>query len=233
MILSNQGRSLLLRQTISEDASILFNAYQDESFSRLYRSNNTPPTQEQLTQILTERAKLSPIQLGYIEFMIIHKQYGPIGLAALGDYSPLHKRAEFLIGLFEEKHRSVGYGTEATLLVLDLAFNNYQLHKIYSYVYEYNEFAQKNMIKFGFKPEGILEEHHYVMREQRFVNLYLNGITEKHFRHSDKIRRYSLRLIGRDVTQPHQIIKLSSDNSLSVEVGKPFLNNWLTAIDDS
>ena len=65
------------------------------------------------------------------------------------DYSPLHQRAEYLVGLFEEQHRHAGYGIEATLLVLDLAFNTYRLNKVYSYVYDYNEFSHQNMMNFG------------------------------------------------------------------------------------
>ncbi len=227
MIFSNEGKSLLLRRTVPEDAPFLLRAYEDESFIRLYRSNNIEQTEEELAELLAQRAECDPTEIGYVEFTIEHKQRGPIGVAALGDYSPIHQRAEYLIGLFAEQHRSVGYGTEATLLVLDLAFNVYQLHRIYSYIYEYNNFAQKNIIKFGFKHEGTLIEHHYLMREKRFVNLHLNGITQAQFRNNEKIRRYSRRLLGRDVTQPHQVIQLSLDNQLPQEMGTHFLEEWL------
>ena len=223
MMLSNQGYSLRLRQTVPEDVPILLRAYEDESFIRLYRSNNAKLTEEQLTQILSDRAKQHPAKMGYIEFMIEHQQYGPIGLAAIGDYTPLHKRAEFLLGLFDQQHRSRGHGTEASLLMLDLAFNNYHLQKVYTYVYGYNDFAQKNTVKFGFKQEGCLENHHYSTREQRFVNLYINGMTEESFRQHEKIRRYALRLVGRDITQPYPVIKLTADNRLPIENGKKFI----------
>ncbi|MEN8216571.1 MAG: GNAT family protein [Pseudomonadota bacterium] len=224
MIFSNEGRSLRVRQAVPEDAPILLRAYQDESFTRLYHSNNTPLTQEQLENRLTDH---DPTEFGYVEFLIEHKQHGAIGIAALGDYSSLHKRAEYLIGLFKEKHRSRWHGTEATLLVFDLAFNIYHLHKIYTYVYDYNKLSQKNTLKFGFKQEGILEEHHYLLQEKRFINLYVNGMTEARFRNNEKIRRYSLRLLGRDVTQAYEEIKLSSDNQLPNEAGKKFLEGWL------
>ena len=225
MMLSNQGYSLQIRQTVVEDVPILLRAYEDESFIRLYRSNNAKLTEEQLTKILSERAKRHPVKMGYLEFMIEHKQYGPIGLAALGDYTPMHKRAEFLLGLFEQQHRSRGHGAEAALLMLDLAFNNYHLQKIYTYVYAYNELAQKSTVKFGFKQEGCLENHHYSTREKCFVNLYINGMTEKSFRQCDKIRRYALRLVGRDITQPYPVmIKLSKDNRVPIESSKRFLD---------
>ncbi len=223
MLLTNQGNSLTLRQTEPEDAPILLRAYQDESFARLYRSNSTPLTEEQLANLLAEYRARDPAEFGYLEFMIEHKQHGPIGIASLGDYSPIHKRAEYLIGIFAEKHRSIGYGTEATLLILDLAFNAYHLHKIYTYVYDYNEFSRTNTLKFGFKQEGRLEEHHYLLQEQRFVDLYINGITESSFRNSTKIRRYSLRLVGRDITQPYTEIKLSLQDQLPAEISEQFI----------
>ncbi len=228
MILSNQGRSLRLRQTEPGDAPILSRAYQDDSFIRLYRSNDVEQTEEQLAHELATRLEYDPVELGYIEFLVEHKQHGPIGVATLGNYSSVHKRAEYLIGLFEKKHRSLGYGTEATLLVLDLAFNFYKLHKIYTYVYDYNQSSQKTTLKLGFKQEGFLEEHHYSLHEKRFIHLYFNGITEARFRTSDKIRRYSMRLLGRDVTQQHYVIKLSSENQLAFSTA--FLDDWLASM---
>ena len=233
MILTNHGKSLQLRQTKPEDAPILLRAYQDDSFIRLYRSNNAELTEEELAKMLAERLEHQPTELGYIELMIEHKQHGPIGVAILGDYTPLHQRAEYLIGLFEAQRRSIGYGTEATLLVLDLAFNHYKLHKIYTYVYGYNEDSETSTLKFGFKQEGILEDHHYLMKEKRFVNLYINGMTEERFRNTEQIRRYSQRLLGRDVTQVPQVIKLTEENELPLEAGKKFLEGWLASANQS
>jgi ribosomal-protein-alanine N-acetyltransferase len=213
MIISNQGKSLHLRQTEPKDAPILLKAYEDESFIRLYRSNNITATEEQLVEGLKKRAQVHPTELGYLEFMIEHKQHGAIGVAAFGDYAAYHKRAEFLIGLFDEKHHSIGYGTEATLLMMELAFNIYKLNKIYIYVYGYNEPAKKKAVKFGFKEEGYLESHHYSVREQDFVDLYINGLTVANFRKNEKIRRFSKRLIGRDITQAPTQINLNEDVS--------------------
>jgi ribosomal-protein-alanine N-acetyltransferase len=223
MVYSNYGNGLILRPTVPSDAPVLLHAYQDESFMRLYRSNYSQQTELELANLIAERAEYSPAQLGYVEWMIVHRQHGSIGVAALGDYSPVHQRAEFLIGLFEPQRRSLGYGTEATLLVLDIAFNNYQLNKIYSYVYDYNESSHRSMIKFGFRAEGLLAKHHYLVQEQRFVDLYVNGITAEAFRQCETIRRYSWRLLERDITQLPQTISLSTDQQLSIVIGEQFL----------
>ncbi len=225
---SNQGRIITIRRTVLEDVPTLLKAYQDESFLHLYRSNHIQQTEEQLTSLIAEHAEYEFTELGYVEFMIEHKQYGIIGVAILSDYNPLHKRAEYLIGLFTSQHRALGHGTEATLLVLDLAFNHYELNKIYTYVYDYNKSSETNTLKFGFNQEGWLEDHHYLIDEERFVSLYLNGMTEKSFRNNNNIKRYSLRLLGHDITLPRKIIKLTNENKLPKSDGEDFLAGLLT-----
>ncbi|MDM8569800.1 GNAT family N-acetyltransferase [Thiotrichales bacterium HSG1] len=107
----NQGHSITIRRILPKDVPILIRAYQDESFLHLYRSNHTHQTEEQLTSSITEYAEYDFTELGYVEFMVEHERHGAIGVAILSDYNPLHKRAEYLIGLFAPKHRSLGYGT--------------------------------------------------------------------------------------------------------------------------
>jgi RimJ/RimL family protein N-acetyltransferase len=212
MIISNQGRSILIRQSTPEDAKILFQAYSDESFIRLYRSNNPAQSEEQLRDMLKERLKHPPLERGYIEFMIVHHQYGPIGVAMLGDYSKLHRRAEYLIGIFEKKHRGKKSTLEAMLLLLDLAFNAYDMNKLYGYVYDYNEFSLKSAMNLGFTHEGTLKNHHYLVHEKRFVSLYIDSLVVDDFRQHEKIRRLSLKFLGRDITRPYQEI-----NAIPVE----------------
>jgi ribosomal-protein-alanine N-acetyltransferase len=48
-------------------------------------------------------------------------------------------------------------------------------------------------------------------------------MTEARFRNCEPIRRYSLRLLGRDVTQVPQIIKVSEESQIPVEQGQKFL----------
>jgi len=204
MMISNQGRSISIRQTTPEDTPILYRAYTDDEFMRLYRSNNPLQSEEQLRQMLAERLKHSPEKRGYIEFIIIHRRYGAIGVASLADFSSTHRRAEMLIGLFEQKYRGGKFALEASLLVFDLAFNAYNLNKLYTYVYEYNHFAEKSTVHSGFTQEGTLKNHHYLVHEKRFVSLYINGLVIEDFRRSETLRKLSLRLLGRDITRPSE-----------------------------
>ncbi len=225
MISSNQGNSISLRQSTPEDTKILFKAYTDEKFIHLYRSNNPIKSEEQLKQILTERTKHSPLETGTIEFMIVHNKYGPIGVTMLGDYSKIHRRAEYLIGLFDEKHRG-RYTLEAMLLLLDLAFNAYSLNKLYGYIYDYNDFSLKSAVNLGFSHEGTLKNHHYCTHEKRFVSLYVNGLEAEDFRRNYKIKRLSQRFIGRDITKPYkEVTAIPIENKLAAEYENKLLQN--------
>ncbi len=207
MITSNHGRTISIRETTPDDASVLQQAYSNQTFIRLYRSNHILQSEEKLHKILVERAKYSPEEQSYIEFLIVHYQHGPIGIAALADYSELHHRAEYLIGIFDEKHRCGQNALEASLLTFDLAFNVYNINKLYTYVYEYNDFAEKNTVNLGFTKEGMLKNHHYLIHDKRFVSLNMNGLVVDDFRKSKRLCRLSLKVLGRNITHPYKEVK--------------------------
>lgn len=211
MIITNRGKRIFLRQALPEDAEMFYEAYSSDDFSRLFRSNSDQQKLDDVRKSLTERASMSPESLGYLEFSIILDNT-VIGVAVLADYSPIHKRAEYLIGIFSKNHRNTFYAIETTLLILDLAFNHYGINKIYSYVYEYNQYSNQIMNKFGFKQEGFLEDHHFSIKEERFVSLHFNGLTEKNFRRSEKISSLSRKLLDMDITQ--QVTALTVVHSL-------------------
>lgn len=229
MLLNNSGKHITIRQSTVEDVPHLFKAYQDESFIRLYRSNNVEQTEEQMRENILKRADYSPEKLGSLELMIEHPQFGIIGVLVLGDYSPVHSRAEFLIGLFNSEQHYLGFGIEATLLMLELAFNHYHLNKVYLYVYEYNRLAHKMAIKLGFFQEGLLKKHHFLLKEKRFVDLYINGLNIEQFRESQSIRKYSIKLLGRDITQEIRVIELPKEGLSTLEVSEDQKQSFLRA----
>jgi uncharacterized protein (TIGR03032 family) len=201
-MLKNQGSAILLRQTTPDDAPIICQAYQNKAFLRLFAAHRKVPKSEtELRRNLQKRSQISPETLHYIEWLIIHKRHGAIGIAALNDYSQNPPHAEFLIGLFQEQNCHLGYGIAATLLALDLAFNHLNLEKIYSLVYDYNPIAGQILTKGDFKPEGLQKTHHQIPQENRLVALHRFGLTVEHFRHSQILCRLSRKLLDRDITQ--------------------------------
>lgn len=223
MLLENRGRRVSLRALIPDDADWLATIYASQEFSRLYRANVIPADAAQIREELLQRNQIDPASLGCIEFVVLGESGERNGVAGLVDYSPLHRRAEFLIGIAEPRKRHSHIAVEATLLVLDLAFNHYGLNKLYTYVYGYNNYAESNTLKLGFRQEGLLHNHHFCKSENCFVNLYLNGMTIEDFRSSKQISRLSSKLLGRDITLEPNILALEARGEMSCDQSGNFM----------
>ncbi len=197
----HQGKNITLRRTVPRDAAFLFEkAYQNKDFMHLFRINDTPQSVNKVRRRLERQWQSTPEKSGYLEMLIIHKKHGAIGLAVLANYSPVHRRAEYLIGLFDKQHRQASYGIETTLLVMDLAFNHYNLHKLDAYTYAYNQAGQKNLLGGGFVEEGLRREHLYSKAEGRFLDIRAFGLILNDFRSNQLLSRLSRRLVGYDIT---------------------------------
>jgi D-cysteine desulfhydrase len=80
----------------------------------------------------------------------------PVGLIGLLNIDQKNKKAEYYICLGEEKYKGKGIAYTATKLLIDIAFNELKLNKIYLYTEVANIPAQKLFEKFGFEKEGLL-----------------------------------------------------------------------------
>jgi RimJ/RimL family protein N-acetyltransferase len=78
----------------------------------------------------------------------------PIGNVALQDIDYRSRTAEFGIYIGEPDCRGQGFGTEATRLLLEFAFNILGLHNVMLRVYEYNPGAVRAYEKAGFHEFG-------------------------------------------------------------------------------
>ncbi len=84
----------------------------------------------------------------------------PLGSVYLRDIDPVHKKAEYGIFIGETYARGRGVGTAASLLMLQIAFEELHLHRIYLRVFADNAAAIKSYEKAGFVQEGCF--HHDV-----------------------------------------------------------------------
>lgn len=199
-----QGQHVSLIRAAPEHLEFIYSCYQNDSFMDLYRLAQTraAPKQDILRRLEEESAKL-PQELKRIEWVILKHEKAqkiPIGLTALADYQGSHRRAEFLLGIPDTLNRAGSLSLEASLLVLDFAFNQAGLHKVTSFVYGYNAYAQKNTLHLGFKQEGFLSQH--IQVNNHFIDLYQNGLLRTDFLCNQKLRLFSRRLLKRDITQP-------------------------------
>ena len=202
-----QGNRVRLIRTAPEYTDFIYACYQNDNFMDLYRlAQNRKITKKEIKEQLTAEQANLPQELKRIEWIILkheNQQQTPIGIAALADYQTSHRRAEFLMGIPDERYRKKLLSLEASLLVLDFAFNQVGLHKVISFVYGYNNNAQKNTLHLGFKQEGFLKEH--IQSKRGFIDLFQNGMLRTDFLNNTLLTRLSLRLLNQDITKPKQV----------------------------
>lgn len=209
-LLPLDGRHVQLRRAQSSDVDFLLQCYGNAAFMDRYHLY-IPRRQswEQLSRKLRQDELRHPCQSGSLDWLILKNETAgggasavrPIGVANLVDIQFGHRRAEFLIGIPETADRSGSVGLEATLLVMDFAFNRVGLNKLTTYVYGNNQASQNNTLALGFVQESLLREQLSIPASDLLIDLYGNGMTLADFRCNTRLARLSRRLLGRDITQ--------------------------------
>lgn len=212
-----EGVRVKLVRSGPDYTDFLYDCYQNDQFMDLYRlAQNRTLTKDAIYQRLSDEKKKLPQELKRIEWIVLKIDASgerPIGLGALADYQQGHQRGEFLLGIPNSSYQKTTLSLEASLLILEFAFQEAKLHKLVSFVYGYNKNAQKNTLHLGFKQEGLLKEHLHT--PQGFIDLFQNGLLLNDFRHNKQLARLSLRLLGRDITLPPALdLKPISSNLL-------------------
>jgi RimJ/RimL family protein N-acetyltransferase len=80
----------------------------------------------------------------------------PIGTVQLFDIHPVHRSAELAIRIGAEQDRGQGYGTSALLAVLDFAWRDLNLNRVWLKVFASNKRAIRAYTKAGFEIEGTM-----------------------------------------------------------------------------
>lgn len=88
-----------------------------------------------------------------------------IGETGLLRMFPAWHQTDLTIIIPDPKMQHKGYGTEAIRIMLDMAFNRYEMHRVSIGVVGLNTDALEFYKKIGFKQEGILEEAYYYNNE--------------------------------------------------------------------
>ena len=99
----------------------------------------------------------------------------PMGIISLEEKEKPANIAEIGLWLHPDFHGN-GYGTEATEILVDYAFNQLEYHKVYARAHEDNEASKSLWEKLGFQKEGELRDHVYLKGEHK--NLLYFGLIE-------------------------------------------------------
>lgn len=138
--------------------------------------------------------KVDPLNSGKIH-------YTPIGLASLAEIHWVHRRAEILIGFPNAtKFNGTRIPLTAMLMILDFAFNRIGFNKLVSIVYANNVHAQKSTLAIGFKQEGLLRNHLFDHKLNRWISVYQNAMLMEEFGENTQLAKLSKKLLG---YEPH------------------------------
>lgn len=103
-----------------------------------------------------------------------------VGSVYLRDIDHNHKKAEFGIFIGEEAARGKGHGTQATFLMLQYAFEELSLNKVFLRVFAHNENAIKCYLNAGFKKEGLFRDD--VLIDGKFYDIMFMSILKNEWK---------------------------------------------------
>ena len=84
-----------------------------------------------------------------------------VGVTGLHQIDYKNRHANFGITIGEPIEWGKGYGTEATALMVEYAFETLNLNRVRLLVFEYNERGQRTYERVGFRREGVLRQEHF------------------------------------------------------------------------
>ncbi len=102
-----------------------------------------------------------------------------IGNISLGDLDWKNRNAFLGIVIGEKEYWEQGYGTDAVIALLDFAFKEMNLHRIYLFTYDFNQRAIRCYEKCGFRHEGRARQAHF--QDGRYHDHILMGILREEF----------------------------------------------------
>lgn len=94
-----------------------------------------------------------------VQMIICEKETGkPLGSVYVRDIDNKHHKGEYGIFIGEEEARGKGAGTQAAKLMIQYAFEELKLHRLFLRVFADNLSAVKSYEKAGFKQEAYLRD---------------------------------------------------------------------------
>jgi RimJ/RimL family protein N-acetyltransferase len=148
---SIEGSGVALRHHRQEDLPDVRRWYRDPELGRLTRYSLRPMSDEEIDRFFHARL-MSPEQVSYA--IVIGETGRLIGSTTFSNLDPDNGSALFHISIGEPDAWGSGYGTEATELMLWLAFERIGLHRIALSVFSFNRRAIRSYEKAGFRLEG-------------------------------------------------------------------------------
>jgi RimJ/RimL family protein N-acetyltransferase len=165
-----QPTPILLAPLRNEDQAALFSWINDRAL-RLMNAPYRPVHAEEHRawfEALPRRSELAIFGIRLAETDRL------IGSCQLHGIHAVHRSAELQIRIGEAGERGKGYGVEAIRLLLDFAFKDLNLHRVYLHVFADNSAAIRCYQKAGFVREGLLRQAAHI--DGRYVDIAVMAI---------------------------------------------------------
>lgn len=161
---------LVLTPPTVTDLPIMFDWINDRE-QVLFNAPYKPVTEEQHKAWFESLQQRDDIVIFGIRLLESNKL---IGSCQLHSINHVHRSTELQIRIGEPTQRGQGYGTEAVRLLLDFAFKDLNLHRVYLHVFSTNPAALRMYEKTGFVREGLLRKAAHI--DGAYVDVVVMGI---------------------------------------------------------
>ena len=149
------GQAVVLRRHVPENLAAFQRWYRDPEITRLTRYRTSPMTADEVERYFRVRV-LGGDTLSYAIHLVAGDRL--IGSATFSQLDVDNGSVTYHITIGERDCWGRGYGTAATELMLELAFEQLGLHRVALAVFEFNRRAIRSYEKSGFRVEGRLRD---------------------------------------------------------------------------
>jgi [ribosomal protein S5]-alanine N-acetyltransferase len=151
-----RGPALTMRYATAADAAAMFELARDPEVTRFFAwaYDRIEQAQEWIAALPRKRAAGE-----LLDFLVVHREHGPIGVTGLSELSRRDRRAT--VGTwFGREHWGTGANAESKALVAALAFQRLGLERLTAYTSVGNPRSQTALERSGFLREGVLRAFH-------------------------------------------------------------------------
>jgi ribosomal-protein-alanine N-acetyltransferase len=152
-----RGPTLTLRYATDADAEALYGLASDPLVTRWFSWGPYTDAQQPLGYIGALEAKREAGEL--LEFLIVHREHGPVGVTGLSELSARDRRAT--VGTwFGRQWWGAGVNAESKALIASLAFERLGMQRLTAWANTRNGRSQTALERAGFRREGVLRGWH-------------------------------------------------------------------------
>lgn len=159
-----------IRRLQPKDCKGMLEWMHDREIAQNFRADMMNKTEKNVLEFI-EQADIIPVNGKSIHYAIVEETDEYLGTISLKAINLEDKNAEYAISL-RKAAQGKGVGYLATKELLDLAFNTFNLEKVYLNVLANNEWAIHLYEKCGFVLEGEFRNHLYLRKQYQNLRWY-------------------------------------------------------------